>query len=172
MIFKREIERIAEQKKVSKTTVDRDWVLGHFIDAIFSIPTCRQKLILKGGTCLRKCYFRDYRFSEDLDFTSTNTDFALDKALINSITAIIRERIEIPLHVSKVEQLKFKDKLTGFSAIIKYWGADHPGNQTPPSPERWLTSVKIEIILYEKMVFPPEIRKLFHDLATNFPSQW
>ena len=24
-----------------------------------------------GGTCLRKCYFPDYRFSEDLDFTAT-----------------------------------------------------------------------------------------------------
>jgi predicted nucleotidyltransferase component of viral defense system len=24
----------------------------------------------KGGTCLRKCYFADYRFSEDLDFTA------------------------------------------------------------------------------------------------------
>jgi predicted nucleotidyltransferase component of viral defense system len=28
-------------------------------------------LVFKGGTCLRKAYFEDYRFSEDLDFTST-----------------------------------------------------------------------------------------------------
>lgn len=26
---------------------------------------------MKGGTCLRKSYFADYRFSEDLDFTTT-----------------------------------------------------------------------------------------------------
>jgi len=25
----------------------------------------------KGGTCLKKCYFETYRFSEDLDFTLT-----------------------------------------------------------------------------------------------------
>ncbi len=32
--------------------------------------------------CLRKCYFPDYRFSEDLDFTSTNKDFELTKKVI------------------------------------------------------------------------------------------
>lgn len=30
--------------------------------------------IFKGGTCLNKCYFESYRFSEDLDFTITNID--------------------------------------------------------------------------------------------------
>jgi len=44
MILKREIERIAEQKGVTKTTIDKDWILGHFVDAIFSIPECRDKL--------------------------------------------------------------------------------------------------------------------------------
>ena len=27
-------------------------------------------MIFKGGTSLKKCYFGDYRFSEDLDFTA------------------------------------------------------------------------------------------------------
>ena len=35
MILKREIEKIAEHKKVAKATIDKDWVLDHFIDAIF-----------------------------------------------------------------------------------------------------------------------------------------
>jgi predicted nucleotidyltransferase component of viral defense system len=63
MILKREIEMIAEQKRVAKTTIDKDWVLGHFLDAIFSVPECRQNLVFKGGTCLKKCYFENYRFS-------------------------------------------------------------------------------------------------------------
>jgi predicted nucleotidyltransferase component of viral defense system len=29
----------------------------------------RDRLAFKGGTALKKCYFGDYRFSEDLDFT-------------------------------------------------------------------------------------------------------
>jgi len=63
MILKREIENHAEKNVVAKSTIDKDWVLGHFIDAIFSIPVCRKNLIFKGGTCLRKCYFPEYRFS-------------------------------------------------------------------------------------------------------------
>jgi predicted nucleotidyltransferase component of viral defense system len=51
---------------------------------------------------------------------------------------------------------------TGYAAIIKFWGADHLKNQTPPPPERWATSVKVEIILYEKMLFPISLRPVTH----------
>jgi len=163
MILKREIEKIAEQKKVAKATIDKDWVLGHFIDAIFSIPECRQNLVFKGGTCLKKCWFNDYRFSEDLDFTSTNPGFVLDKKRLDQIVSLVHERTEIPLHIHKLEQLRFNDKLTGFAAIVKFWGADHPRNQVPPPVQRWLTSIKIEIILYEEMVFQPELRPVNHE---------
>jgi len=63
MILQKEIVTIAAQKGVVKSTIDKDWALGHFIDAIYSIPELRQKLIFKGGTCLKKCYIPDYRFS-------------------------------------------------------------------------------------------------------------
>lgn len=162
MILKREIEKIAEQKRVAKTTIDKDWVLGHFIDAIFSVPECRENLVFKGGTCLKKCYFDDYRFSEDLDFTSVNPDFVFDKKLLQRIVSLVNERTEIPLHIQKLEQLRFNDMPTGFSTVIKFWGADHPRNLAPPPVQRWLTSIKIEIIIYEKMVFPPEIRSVHH----------
>lgn len=165
MILKKEIEKIAEQKGVAKTTIDKDWVLGHFVDAIFSIPECRDKLIFKGGTCLRKCYFEDYRFSEDLDFTAIDPNFVLDKKLLEKIVKLVTERTEIPLYIQELEQLKFKDKPTGFSAKVKFWGADHPRNQAPAPPQRWQTSIKIEIILYEEMVFSPEDRELFHEYS-------
>jgi predicted nucleotidyltransferase component of viral defense system len=165
MILKREIEQIAEQNKVAKSTIDKDWVLGHFIDAIFSLPVCRQNLIFKGGTCLKKCWFNDYRFSEDLDFTSVNPDFVLDKKLLDKIVTLVNERTEIPLHVYKLKQLKFNDKPTGFTAIVKFWGADHPRNQSPPPVQRWLTSIKIEIILYEQMVFSPEMQPVQHEYS-------
>jgi predicted nucleotidyltransferase component of viral defense system len=162
MILKKEIEKIAEQKRVPKIIIDKDWVLGHFIDAIFSTPECRDKIIFKGGTCLHKCYFEDFRFSEDLDFTAIDVGFILDKKLLGKIVNLITQRTEIPLYLKEVNQLKFQDKLTGFSAIIKYWGADHPRNQSPPPPQRWQTSIKIEIILYEEMVFHPVERLVHH----------
>lgn len=162
MILKKEIEVKAEEQNIPKSTIDKDWVLGHFISAIFSIPECKENLIFKGGTCLRKCYFSNYRFSEDLDFTCTNPKFELTKKMLNQLVQIITERTEIPLHIEKLNPLHHKDKLTGYKAIIKFWGADHPRNQAPPPPERWTTSIKIEIILYELMVFPVETREVYH----------
>ncbi|WP_225587073.1 nucleotidyl transferase AbiEii/AbiGii toxin family protein [Algoriphagus sp. Y33] len=163
-------------KEVAKTTIDKDWVLGHFVDAIFSIPECRNNLIFKGGTCLRKCYFEDYRFSEDLDFTAINPNFVLDRKLLDQIVKLVAERTDIPLYVEELKPLKFKDELTGFAAKVKFWGADHPRNQAPAPPQRWQTSIKIEIILYEEMIFPPENRKVHHaysdqlsDIANSVP---
>lgn len=171
MILKREIERIAEIKRVAKATIDKDWVLGHFVDAIFSFPECRENLVFKGGTCLKKCYFGNYRFSEDLDFTSAKSDFVLNKNLLSRVVSLVRERTEIPLHIQKLEQLRFNNELTGFEAIIKFWGADHPRNQAPTPVWRWLTSIKIEIIVYEQMVFPAEIRPVQHEYSDKLSDE-
>lgn len=162
MIRKKEIEQLAEQHQVVKSTIDKDWVLGHFIDAIFSVEECKDQLVFKGGTCLRKCYFNDYRFSEDLDFTAVNLEFVLDRKLLSKIVKLITERTEIPLHIKEIKPLKRKDDLMGYAAIVKFWGADHPANQTPPSPDRWGTSVKIEITLHETILFETEARKVDH----------
>lgn len=171
MLLKREIEKYAEASGVLKSTIDKDWVLGHFIDAIFSIPECRESLVFKGGTCLRKCYFPDYRFSEDLDFTATNPDFELDKKMLYEIKTLITKRSEIPLHIQELSPLRFNEKLTGYKATIKFWGADHSRNQAPPIPERWTTSIKIEIILFERMVFPIKTRKVHHPYSDVLSSE-
>jgi predicted nucleotidyltransferase component of viral defense system len=165
MILQKEIVGIAAQKGVVKSTIDKDWALGHFIDAIFSIPELKQKLIFKGGTCLKKCYIPDYRFSEDLDFTSIDKDFKLTRKHLDNISAFLKQRVEMPTYIESLKELKFKDKLTGYEAIIKFWGSDHPRNDSPPSPQRWQTKVKIEIILYELMLFPVSYRDVVHSYS-------
>jgi len=162
MINKHEIKRLAIEKQVKTSTIDKDWVLGHFIDAVFSISECRKDLIFKGGTCLKKCRFPDYRFSEDLDFTSINDTFVFDLLMLEKIVALVTSRAEIPLKIQSLENLYYNDRLTGYAALIKYWGADHRKDQQPPEPARWLTSIKIEIILYEKMIFAPEWATVLH----------
>jgi uncharacterized protein len=36
---------------------------------MMGVPVLQSALVFKGGTCLRKAYFVEYRFSEDLDFS-------------------------------------------------------------------------------------------------------
>lgn len=170
MIKKNEINKIAQDLNVRTSTIDKDWVLGHFIDAIFSIPACRDCLIFKGGTCLKKCRFPHYRFSEDLDFTSTQADFVLTRELLDEVVALVTERTDLPLHVASLEPLYFEDQLTGYAAHIKFWGADHRQDQAPPDSSRWTSSIKIEIILYEQMIFPPENKGVVHPYSDSLTS--
>jgi predicted nucleotidyltransferase component of viral defense system len=65
-------------------------------------------------------------------------------------------------HIESIRPLKFKDELTGYEAVIKFWGSDHPKNETPPSPDRWQTKIKIEIILYELMLFDEVHKEVLH----------
>ena len=162
MISKNEINRLAQEQKVRTATIDKDWVLGHFIDAIYTIPECRNNLIFKGGTCLKKCRFPDYRFSEDLDFTATNENFVFDMKMLKKIVELVAERTKTLLHIQSFENLQFNNQVTGYCAKIKFWGADHSKNQQPTEPNRWQTSIKIEIILYEKMIFAPELANILH----------
>ena len=162
MILQKEIATISEQLGVSKSVIDKDWMLGHFIAAIFNEPELKEALIFKGGTCLKKCWFEEYRFSEDLDFTSKSQEFELTPNHLKFITKYIEDNTEVKTHIVSLRPLRFQDKLTGYEAIIKFWGADHPRNVMPPTPERWQTKIKIEIILYEEMIFEVTERIVSH----------
>jgi len=165
MIFQKEVITIAEQKGVLKSTIDKDWVLGHFLGAIYSESKLREVLIFKGGTCLKKCWFPDYRFSEDLDFTSKDSAFELKQSHLDFICWHVKENASILSQVESLNPLLFKDKLTGYEAVIRFWGSDHPKNEPPPPSDRWHTKIKIEITLYEKLIFEQTERKLIHSYS-------
>ncbi len=62
----------------------RDYVLTWVLAAIGRVDSLRETLVFKGGTALKKCYFGDYRFSEDLDFSGLQgvpTGGAMERAV-------------------------------------------------------------------------------------------
>ncbi|MBA7558388.1 hypothetical protein ES705_51188 [subsurface metagenome] len=165
MLLKKEITEKSELWGVLPDTVDKDWVLGHFLSAFYQVDEHFEKLVFKGGTCLRKCRFPDYRFSEDLDFTSIDPDYKLTRELIIKAIKIVQNKSGILFHLAQLKDLIYKDELTGFQARIHYWGANHGKNQPPPSPERWLTGIKLEITLYEQLEFKSENRPIEHSYS-------
>ena len=68
LIPKAEILRVAEETGLLATTIEKDYVLGWILFGIGQSEELTHWMF-KGGTCLKKCYFDTYRFSEDLDFT-------------------------------------------------------------------------------------------------------
>lgn len=51
--------------------VEKDYVMGWLLWAAYNEPSLANNLVLKGGNCLRKIYFPDTRFSDDLDFRAS-----------------------------------------------------------------------------------------------------
>ena len=49
--------------------VEKDYVLGWLLAAFAIHGVTSASWVFKGGTCLKKCFFETYRFSEDLDFS-------------------------------------------------------------------------------------------------------
>lgn len=69
MVSRDELLAIADATGLAATVVEKDYVLGWILRGIYQHAALRNDWIFKGGTCLKKCYFETYRFSEDLDFT-------------------------------------------------------------------------------------------------------
>lgn len=55
-------------RRIVESVLERDYCLAWFLVGL-SRSALREVLVFKGGTALKRCYFEDYRFSEDLDFT-------------------------------------------------------------------------------------------------------
>lgn len=69
MILPNVITRISKDAGVSWGIVEKDYFLTLLLDGISHEPSLKENLVFKGGTALRKVYFKNYRYSEDLDFT-------------------------------------------------------------------------------------------------------
>jgi uncharacterized protein len=58
MLRGRDIQAIAGREKVRDTQIEKDYVLSWMLWGIAQSPTLRQGLVFKGGTVLKKAYFR------------------------------------------------------------------------------------------------------------------
>lgn len=72
MIDRAEVLRLANEFGLEARIVEKDYILGWVLAGIYLDPLIANTCVFKGGTCLKKCFFETYRFSEDLDFTVTD----------------------------------------------------------------------------------------------------
>ena len=63
---------LAEKYGVEPRVIENDYLVEMVLDAIARDETLKKEFVFRGGTCLHKVYFQDYRFSEDVDFIFNN----------------------------------------------------------------------------------------------------
>ena len=69
MIKPGEIQNKARAIGVRDQQIEKDYMLSWILQGMAQHSTLSKAIVFKGGTVLKKVYFEDYRFSEDLDFT-------------------------------------------------------------------------------------------------------
>ncbi len=158
----KEIEYIALQKDILKSTIDKDWVLGHLLNAFYSFEDIKNNFVFKGGTCLKKCYFQDYRFSEDLDFTLLNKEFPINSDLFSRIIQKAENISGIKYYLSEIKEQIHNNIQQGYEVKIRFWGADHKPNSPIPIPNRWQTFIKLDISFTEQIFESPSNREILH----------
>jgi Nucleotidyl transferase AbiEii toxin, Type IV TA system len=168
LIDKREILDLAAQTSLNPHVIEKDYVLGWMLAGIYAREELAESWIFKGGTCLKKCFFETYRFSEDLDFTlrnEANLDEVFLKRVFGEIGTWIYDEtgIEIPADQMEFDLYRNPRGNVSCQGKISYKG--------PVSPARSLPRIKLDLTADERIVLEPEIVEIFSSLFRR-PGGW
>jgi len=61
MIIQRELIEYSEKHEVPTSTVDKDWVLGHFLNAMFFFEPVKELFVFKGGNLFEKMLYTGFQ---------------------------------------------------------------------------------------------------------------
>ena len=151
--------------KCSWNLIEQDYALSLILYGISNVEELKQHLIFKGGTCLRKYYFGDYRFSQDADF-SVQGDYPKGDKLQSLLD-------DMCLHIC--DYLLQKNVNVQFDCIRYSEKNPHPTNQEAftigvqyPWQRQPLTRVMIEVTSVEKVVLTPVEKSIIHEYEPDF----
>ena len=168
MIDRREILDIAHVLGLRPSIVEKDYVLGWVLAGIYQHQALADTWVFKGGTCLKKCYFETYRFSEDLDFTLCETD----KIDNNFLTLVFRDigewvyentGIELPNELQEFKTFQNPRGTSSCQGKLSYRGPIAPRSGNLPR-------IKLDLTLDELLLLPPNERSINHEY-TDAPTE-
>ena len=153
MIKPGEIQQKARAVGVRDQQIEKDYILSWILFGIAKHEQLSKAIVFKGGTVLKKVYFEDYRFSEDLDFTLLNSETTNEQIFewFKEVFEFIKEEANIPLEI--IDNNEHEDG--GINFYIIYIG--------PLGGQGNNKRVKVDISRSEKLVFEPVMKDVFVD---------
>ena len=145
--------------------IEKDYLLGWLLAGIASHDELSRSWVFKGGTCLRKCYYETFRFSEDLDFTIVDGGPEEPDDLtriFGEIAGWVREEsgIELIVDDSSFRQRMNRRGRPTVEGRVAYRG---------PSGQSSLPKVKLDLTSDEVLVERPVARPIGHPYSDAFP---
>lgn len=159
MINRDEIEQKVAEFDIHTSNVQRDYVYGWLLAAIYSLPEAQDRLILKGGNCLRKAYFEQTRYSNDIDFSAPEgvTEESL-AGWFSSASDIVQRKAGIIFEPNRM-RIGPKTRADASKEIYeaKLYFKDFYGNS-----DTITISVRFDITAYDHIFLPVQTRSLIH----------
>jgi predicted nucleotidyltransferase component of viral defense system len=166
MISKQDILERAREWQLRPEVVEKDYVLGWLLSAIAEHEETSEHWVLKGGTCVKKCFFETYRFSEDLDF-SLAPEAAYSEA---ELREILRELTDLASEMSGIE---FSSDALGVRARVDRLGRQtfegKVGYRGPLAVPTW-PRVLFDLTQHEPVVDEPVLRRVLHSYPDELPA--
>lgn len=164
MITKEEIKKIAFQTRLDAPQIEKDYVLGWVLCAIAQHPILSDLWVFKGGTCLRKIFFENYRYSEDLDFTiiqQTDSDRLI--VFMNEISDFVYSKSGIEIDNKRTV---FDANTNPSNQTIVQGRIYYRGPVSPQSPRQW-PRIKFDLTSDEVIVTPTEKKQIIHPYSDH-----
>lgn len=151
MIKPGEIQQKANTVGVRDQQIEKDYILSWILFGISKHEQLSKTIVFKGGTVLKKIYFEDYRFSEDLDFTLLKNEISNEQIFewFKEVFEYVKEEANIPLAI--IDNNEHEDG--GINFYISYIG--------PLGGQGNNKKVKVDISRSEQLVFEPVMNDVF-----------
>lgn len=162
MIDKREILEAASAFGLLPGVVEKDYVLGWLMAGINAHPELADSWVFKGGTCLKKCYFETYRFSEDLDFTLRDESQLEEGFLRRAMGEVIAWVADESGLVLPTDQLSFDLYQNPRGRPSCQGKVGYRGPVSPASAAGGWPKIKLDLTADERLVLPAVRREVFH----------
>lgn len=152
MIKPKEIQQKARETGVRDQQIEKDYVLSWILYGVAHHEQLKRAIAFKGGTVLKKIYFEDYRYSEDLDFTLMDDSITVEQIFewFGEVFEYIKEEANIPLEIVDDNNEHAGD---GVNFYIAYIG--------PLGGQGSHKKLKIDISRSEKLEFEPVVKDVF-----------
>jgi predicted nucleotidyltransferase component of viral defense system len=154
LIPQREISQKAFRAGKQDRVIEKDYVITWLLLGLGGSPLS-DLLAFKGGTALKKTYFPDYRYSEDMDFTVIgDTDDGTLLELIRLLLDRVQHETAITLEINERRTERRRTSLTLYLDFIG-----------PLRGAIGSRNIKVDLTFGEQLVFPVQSRRILADYS-------
>jgi len=157
------LKPVARDQRVSLAVIQQDYAVSFLLAGMAQTPGLGEKIALKGGSALKKLCYRDYRFTDELDFSTLTPGAlpdgdALMQTAAQAMTALLKSRGEFEVWV---EPLPANQPEAGQPVVylvrVRF-----------PDERLALCRLRVEITVKEPRLLPVQSHPILHEYSEPF----